>query len=154
LIEWQADLDVAFKRGSIIVARRFADIFSEPSLVWPTLSDAMARGKTVHCVDLGDLSAIMPQLRVIAAAFAPLETRIQALGKQIEDERVRHAAICNEVGLIAVRRTLEKQLGSTITDATREATERANAPKQAMVDALVAEATRIKRRAATANSEA
>ena len=124
-IEWHTDLDAAFKRGSIIVARHFADIFSQPNLVWPILSEALARGKVVHCVDLGDLSAILPQLRVVAEAFAPLEMRVRALGQQLENERAQHDAICREVASLAMHRTLEKELGATIALVTREATENA-----------------------------
>ena len=82
-VEFQNSLGEAMARGSIIVAERFATLFPNPSVVVPLLSTALAEGKQVHTCDAGDLIAMLPLLRILCAAWAPLEGKISELHRQM-----------------------------------------------------------------------
>ena len=126
-LEWRTNIAEAMDRGAIIIGRRFADLFKTPSEVIPTITEALSRGKQIHCTDLGELTAQLTMLRVLCAAWAPLEDQIASLNKRIEHEEAAHHIAVREAAAHAVRKVIDMQLVSVLEDVAQAATDRAMA---------------------------
>ena len=124
-LEWRTNIAEAMDRGAIIIGRKFSDLFKTPSEVVPAITEALSRGKQIHCTDLGELTAQLTMLRVLCAAWAPLEDQIANLNRSLQHQEEVHEVVLREAVTLAVRKVVEKELGVALEDAMNEATEQA-----------------------------
>jgi len=118
---WVQTVAEAMKLGSVIVAARFADLFTKPSEVAPLLMDALSRGKSLHCVDIGELASVLPLLRVVSETFAVVEREADELARRSKVREFEHAEIVRQVATLAFEKAAGMAIGKVAADALREA---------------------------------
>ena len=140
--EYGSTLRTRMHPGEALIVPSFHMLCGWPSDIDDVLSWALSKGIQIHCIDLGgEISPVIPVIRVFADAFRHLEQRIPAMEARLAAQAEDHDRLLNEVIAMAMRRLTEKFLGlrETVEEIKEEAAERVADPVLAERRARAAE---------------